>query len=42
MEEKETTEVTESTEPTEAANWEMVVDLVHTAFQEGRLAEEAM
>ena len=28
-------------EPTEAANWEIVVDLVQTAFREGGLAEEA-
>ena len=40
-EEKETTEFTELTEPIEAANWEIVVDLVHTAFREGRLVEEA-
>ena len=39
---KTTTEFTESTEPTEAANWEMVVNLVHTSFREWRLAEEAM
>ena len=38
---KETTAGMESTEPTEAANWEMVLNLVQTAFQEGRLAEEA-
>ena len=31
----------ESVEPTEASNWEIVVDLVQTAFREGRLAEEA-
>ena len=30
-----------ATEPTEADNWEMVVDLVQTAFGEGKLAEEA-
>ena len=29
-------------EPTEAVNWEMVVDLIQTAFQEGELAEEAI
>ena len=28
--------------PTEASNWERVVDLVQTAFREGRLAEESM
>ena len=28
-------------EPIEASNWERVVDLVHTDFKEGRLAEEA-
>ena len=28
-------------EPTEAANWEMVLDLIQTALQEGKLAEEA-
>ena len=27
---------------TEASNWEMVVELVQKAFEEGRLAEEAM
>ena len=32
-------ESTDSTELTEAANWEIVVDLVQTAFREGRLAE---
>ena len=31
-----------STEPTEAAKWAMVVELVHTEFREGKLAEEAM
>ena len=30
------------TEPTDASNWDRVVDLVQTAFREGRLAEEAM
>ena len=30
------------TKPTEAANWEMVVDLIKTAFREKKLAEEAM
>ena len=35
-------ESTDSTEPTEAANWERAVDLVQTAFREGRLTEEAM
>ena len=29
-------------EPTEVSNWERVVDLLHTAFMEGRLTEEAM
>ena len=38
-EDKETTNFTGSMEPTKAANWEMVVDLVQTAFREGRLAE---
>ena len=28
--------------PAEASNWERVVDLVQTAFGEGRLAEENM
>ena len=41
-EEKETRESTELTEPTEAANWERAVNLVQTAFREGRLTEEAM
>ena len=36
-----TEESTEKT-PTEASNWERVVDLVQTAFREGRLAEESM
>ena len=31
----------ESTESMEASNWEMVVELVQTAFREGRLVEEA-
>ena len=31
-----------STKSTEAPNWEMVVELVQTAFREGRLAEEAI
>ena len=35
-------EPTESTEPTDAPNWERVIDLVQTAFREGRLAEEDM
>ena len=29
------------TKPTEADNWTMVVDLVQSAFREGKLAEEA-
>ena len=33
------TELKTSTEPTEAANWEMVVDLIQTDFREGKLAE---
>ena len=36
---KESTESAESTESMEAANWERVVDLVQTAFREGRLVE---
>ena len=32
-EDKETTTVTETTEPKEAAKWEMVVELVQTAFR---------
>ena len=36
----EGTEESRETTPTEASNWERVVDLVHTAFGEGRLAEE--
>ena len=36
------TAVQPATEPTEAENWEMVVDLIHTAFQEGILAEDSM
>ena len=35
------TAVHPATEPTEAENWEMVVDLIQTAFREGMLAEEA-
>ena len=35
---KESTESADSTAPTEAANLERVVDLVQTAFREGRLA----
>ena len=31
---------TKSTGPTEAPKWERVVDMVQTAFREGRLAEE--
>ena len=38
---KESTESAELTEPTEAAKWERALDLFHTAFREGRLAEEA-
>ena len=34
---EETTEGKESTETTETSNWERVVDLVQTAFREGRL-----
>ena len=34
-------ETKEGKEYTEASNWEMVVDLVQTAFREGILAEEA-
>ena len=30
-----------SMEPTEAAKWEMVVDLIQTEFREGKLVEEA-
>ena len=37
---KYSTESVESTAPTEVANWDRVVDLVHTVFREGRLAEE--
>ena len=37
-----TTAVNSKTEPTEADNWTMVVDLVQSAFREGKLAEEAM
>ena len=32
-EEKETTAFKTSAKPTEAANWEMVVDLIQTAFR---------
>ena len=35
-------EYTESTDTTEPANWERVVDMVQTAFREGRLTEESM
>ena len=38
---KGTTEFQSATEPTEAANWAMLVELVQTAFQEGKLADEA-
>ena len=34
-------ESTESTETTETSNWKRVVDLVQTAFREGRLVKEA-
>ena len=34
------TAVQPATEPTEADNWAMVLDLIHTAFREGTLAEE--
>ena len=27
--------------PTEASNWEMLVELLQTAFREGQLSEEA-
>ena len=40
-ENKGATEFQTSTEPTEAANWWMVLDLIQTAFQEGKLAEDA-
>ena len=30
-----------ATEPMDADNWIMVVDLIQTEFQEGKLAEEA-
>ena len=36
------TAVQSDTEPTEADNWEMIVDLVQSAFREGNLVEEAM
>ena len=36
-----TTEVHPPTDPTEADNWAMIVDLVHMAFWEGELVEEA-
>ena len=32
----------ETHQETEAENWTMVVDLIQSAFQEGKLAEEAM
>ena len=35
------TAVQPATEPTEADNWEIMVDLIQTAFREGKLAEEA-
>ena len=37
-----TTAVHPAKEPMEAENWEMVVELVHSAFWEGNLVEEAM
>ena len=36
-----TEEIREKT-PAEVSNWERVVDLIQTAFGEGRLAEEAI
>ena len=41
-EDKETMVFNTFTDPTEAANWEMVVDLIQTSFREGKLFEEAM
>ena len=42
MKENSGTSVVQSEkEPTEADNWRMVVDLVQSAFREGKLAEEA-
>ena len=41
MENKGTTDFQTSMEPTAAANWAMLVELVHTAFREGELTEEA-
>ena len=40
VEGKESTESAELAAPTEAAHWERVVDMVQTAFREGRLVEE--
>ena len=40
-ENKGTTAFKTSMEPTEAVIWEMVVDLIQTAFRERKLAEEA-
>ena len=40
-ENKGTTSFQTLAEPTEAANWEMVVDLIQTEFREGKLVEEA-
>ena len=37
MENNGTTAFQPATEPTEAANWEMVVELVQTTFREGKL-----
>ena len=41
-ENKGTAAFQKATEPTEAANWAMIVELVHTEFLDGKLAEEAM
>ena len=39
---REGTEGSRERTPAEASNWERLVDLVHTAFGEERLAEDSM
>ena len=38
---REETEESREKTPAGASNWDRVVDLIHTAFREGRLAEES-
>ena len=39
---REETEGRREKTPTEASNWDRVVDLFHTVFGEGQLADDAM